>query len=164
MWAQRPIVEKHNRYALYHPFAESLASLICDLPNKLATCIMFNVALYFMTNLRRTAGAFFTYMLFVFATVLTMSMFFRTVGSLSKTLDQTMVPCSMVIIVFSCYTGFIIPVKDMVPWLAWLRRLNPIAYAYESLMVNEVSQHSHDRARLMLVVRGSILPMRTSRA
>ncbi|KAF1961950.1 AtrD, ABC-transporter [Byssothecium circinans] len=132
MWAQRPI---------------SFASLICDLPNKLATCIMFNTTLYFMTNLRRTPGAFFTYLVFIFATVLTMSMFFRTVGSLSKTMEQTMVPCSMVIIVFSCYTGFIIPVKDMVPWLGWLRRLNPIAYAYESLMVNEFVGRSFSCSR-----------------
>ncbi|KAF2119900.1 pleiotropic drug resistance protein, ABC superfamily [Lophiotrema nucula] len=137
MWAQRPIVEKHNRYAFYHPFTESCASLICDLPNKVATCIMFNTTLYFMTNLRRTAGAFFTYMVFIFATILTMSMFFRMVGSLFRTIEQTMVPVSMVILIFSAYTGFIIPVKDMVPWLSWLRRLNPIAFAYESLMVNE---------------------------
>lgn len=138
MWAQRPIVEKHNRYALYHPFTESCASFICDLPNKLMTCIMFNTIVYFMTNLRRTASAFFTYFVFIIATVLTMSMFFRTIGSLSRTLEQTMVPVSMIILIFSAYTGFIIPINDMVPWLSWLRWLNPISYAYESLMINEV--------------------------
>jgi ATP-binding cassette subfamily G (WHITE) protein 2 (PDR) len=138
MWAQRPIVEKHHRYAFYRPFTESIASIICDLPNKLATAIMFNVPLYFLTNLRRSAGAFFTYLIFMIVTILTMSMFFRTVGSLSKTVEQSMVPSSMVILIFSAYTGYIIPVKDMVPWLAWLRRLNPIAFAYESLMINEV--------------------------
>lgn len=138
MWAQRPIVEKHSRYAFYHPFTESCASLICDLPNKLATCIMFNTTLYFMSNLRRTAGAFFTYFVLILITTLTMSMFFRMVGSLSRTIEQTMVPISMVIVIFSAYTGFIIPVNDMVPWLSWLRWLNPIAFAYESLMINEV--------------------------
>jgi ATP-binding cassette subfamily G (WHITE) protein 2 (PDR) len=150
MWAQRPIVEKHNRYALYHPFAESCASLICDLPNKIATCLFFNTTLYFMTNLRRSGGAFFTYILFMFTTILTMSMFFRMVGSLSSTIEQTMVPVSMVIIIFSAYTGVIIPVKDMVTWLGWLRRLNPIAYAYESLMVNEVSIHCRPLAVCLL--------------
>ncbi|KAF1849694.1 pleiotropic drug resistance protein, ABC superfamily [Cucurbitaria berberidis CBS 394.84] len=149
MWAQRPIVEKHNRYALYHPFTESCASLICDLPNKVATCIFFNTTLYFMSNLRRTAGAFFTYMVFMFATILAMSMFFRMVGSLSSTLEQTMVPVSMVILIFSAYTGFIIPVKDMISWLSWLRRLNPIAFAYESLMINEFAGRSFTCSRLI---------------
>jgi len=139
MWAQRPIVEKHHRYAFYRPFTESIASIICDLPTKLATAVMFNITLYFMTNLRRSAGAFFTYLVFMFATILTMSMFFRTVGSLSRTVEQSMVPSSMFILIFSAYTGYIIPIKDMVSWLAWLRRLNPIAFAYESLMINEVS-------------------------
>lgn len=140
MWAQRPIVEKRHRYAFYRPFTDSIASIICDLPTKLATAIMFNVPLYFMTNLRRSAGALFTYLVFLIATILTMSMFFRTVGSLSKTVEQSMVPSSMVILIFSAYTGYIIPAKDMVPWLAWLRRLNPIAFAYESLMINEVCE------------------------
>jgi ATP-binding cassette subfamily G (WHITE) protein 2 (PDR) len=140
MWAQRPIVEKQSRYAFYHPFTESLASIMCDIPIKAATVFMFNTTLYFMTNLRRTAGAFLTHLVFIFVTVLTMSMFFRMVGSISRSLEQTMVSVSMVIVVFSAYTGFVIPVRDMVPWLSWLRWLNPIAYAYESLMINEVSQ------------------------
>lgn len=139
MWAQRPIVEKHHRYAFYRPFTDSIATIVCDLPNKLATAIMFNIPLYFMTNLRRSAGAFFTYLVFITATILTMSMFFRTVGSLSRTVEQSMIPCSAFILIFSAYTGYIIPVKDMVPWLAWIRRINPIAYAFESLMINEVS-------------------------
>ncbi|KAF2684609.1 hypothetical protein K458DRAFT_367108 [Lentithecium fluviatile CBS 122367] len=149
MWAQRPIVEKHHRYAFYRPFTETIASIICDLPTKLATTIMFNVPLYFMTNLRRSASAFFTYIAFLIATTLTMSMFFRTVGSLSKTPEQSMVPSSMIIFIFSAYTGYIIPAKDMVSWLAWLRRLNPIAFAYESLMINEFADRAFPCARII---------------
>ena len=138
MWAQRPIVEKHHRYAFYHPFTEGVTSMICDLPNKLATSVMFHVTLYFMTNLRRSAGAFFTYFVFNVFIVLTMSMAFRTLGSLSRTLEQTMAPASIMVLLSIAYTGFVIPVSYMKPWLAWFRRVNPIAYAYESLMINEV--------------------------
>lgn len=35
------------------------------------------------------------------------------------------------------YTGFIIPVDYMLGWASWLRWLNPIAYGFESVMVNE---------------------------
>ncbi|KAM4060206.1 ABC-2 type transporter [Hirsutella rhossiliensis] len=137
MWAQRPIVEKHDRYAFYHPFTESLASVICDLPNKVATSLLFHTTLYFMTNLRRTASAFFTYYAFNIVVLLAMSMLFRMIGSLSKTLEQTMAPVSIMVVIFIAYTGFVIPVDYMVGWLRWLRWLNPLAYAYESLMVNE---------------------------
>lgn len=52
MWGQRPIVDKHSRYGFYHPSTESLASVICDLPSKLVTSLLFNTTLYFMTDLR----------------------------------------------------------------------------------------------------------------
>lgn len=139
MWAERPIVEKHDRYALYHPFTDCMASILCDIPAKLGTTVMFHVTLYFMTNLRRTASAFFTYLVFMFCIVLTMSMVFRTLASLSRTLEQTMAPASIVVLLCNVYTGFVIPVPYMKPWLSWFRRLNPMAYAYESLMINEVS-------------------------
>jgi ATP-binding cassette subfamily G (WHITE) protein 2 (PDR) len=35
------------------------------------------------------------------------------------------------------YTGFVIPINDMVPWFRWINNIDPIAYAYESLMINE---------------------------
>ncbi|KUI58463.1 ABC transporter CDR4 [Cytospora mali] len=137
MWSQRPIVEKHDRYAFYHPFTEGVASILCDLPAKFSTSVMFQITLYFMTNLRRTASAFFTYFVFMFIIVLTMSMVFRSLGSLSRTMEQTMAPASIVVLLCIVYTGFVIPVPYMKPWLSWFRRLNPMAYAYESLMINE---------------------------
>jgi len=35
LWDQRPIVEKHFQYAFYRPSTEAIASMLCDLPNKL---------------------------------------------------------------------------------------------------------------------------------
>lgn len=35
------------------------------------------------------------------------------------------------------YTGFAIPIRDMVPWFRWINYINPIAYAFENLMANE---------------------------
>lgn len=62
--------------------------MLCDLPNKLLTTIGFDLALYFMTNLRRTPGHFFVFLLFTFSCTLTMSMYFRSIAALSKTLAQ----------------------------------------------------------------------------
>lgn len=137
MWAQRPIVEKHHRYAFYHPFVENLASMICDLPNKFAIVTTFSCTVYFMANLNRTPSAFFTFFLFGVTIYIVNSMYFRMVGSLSKTFDQTMVPSSIITAVLITYTGFVIPPTYMVSWLAWLRWLNPISYAFESWMINE---------------------------
>ena len=62
--------------------------MICDLPNKILTAIGFNLTLYFMTNLRRTPGHFFVFLLFSFTCTLTMSMYFRCIAALSRTFPQ----------------------------------------------------------------------------
>ncbi|KAI1076849.1 ABC-2 type transporter-domain-containing protein [Whalleya microplaca] len=137
LYAQRPIVEKHNRYALYHPSAEAVASMLCDMPYKIVNAITFNIALYFMTGLRREAGAFFFFLLITFTTVLAMSMIFRTIASASRTLSQAMVPAAILILDLVIFTGFVIPIDYMRGWCRWLNYLDPLAFAFESLMVNE---------------------------
>jgi ABC-type multidrug transport system permease subunit len=49
-----------------------------------------------------------------------------------------MAPSGIIIILCVIYIGFVVPVPYMVNWLAWFRFVNPIAYAYESLLINEV--------------------------
>jgi len=137
LYAQRPIVEKQARYAMYHPFAEAVASMLCDMPYKLLNTVTFNVTLYFMTNLRRTPGAFFTFILFSLATTLTMSMIFRTIAASSRTLSQALVPAAILILGLIIYTGFTIPPTNMLGWSRWMNYLDPIGYGFESLMVNE---------------------------
>ncbi|KAI9151610.1 ABC transporter CDR4 [Paramyrothecium foliicola] len=137
LYSQRPIVEKHSRYALYHPAAEAVASMLCDLPYKISNAIVFNLTLYFMTNLRREPGAFFFFLLFSFLTTLVMSMIFRTIGSASRTLFQALVPAALLILDLVIFTGFVIPERYMLGWCKWLRYIDPLAYSFESLMVNE---------------------------
>jgi ABC-type multidrug transport system ATPase subunit len=43
LYAQRGIVEKHDRYAFYHPSAEAVASALMDMPYKVLNTIIFNV-------------------------------------------------------------------------------------------------------------------------
>ncbi|KAJ5630294.1 ABC multidrug transporter A-2 [Penicillium longicatenatum] len=139
LWQQRPIVEKHYKYALYHPSAEAISSYIVELPSKILIAIFFNLIIYFIPHLRRTAGHFFIFFLFSFTTTLVMSNIFRWIGAVSRSMAQAMVPSSIFMMILVIYTGFAIPTRDMHPWFRWLNWLNPIAYAFESLMVNEFS-------------------------
>ncbi|WPH01081.1 Hypothetical protein R9X50_00391600 [Acrodontium crateriforme] len=137
LYAQRPIVEKHSRYALYHPSAEAFASMLTDMPYKIANAIIFNITLYFMTNLRREPGAFFFFFFISFITTLTMSMLFRTIASVSRTLSQAMAPAAIIILAIVMFTGFAIPTTYMHGWCRWINYIDPVAYSFESLMINE---------------------------
>ncbi|KAK7029741.1 ABC-2 type transporter-domain-containing protein [Favolaschia claudopus] len=138
-YAQRPIVEKHTAYALYRPFVESVASMICDLPSKFITATVVNLTVYFLTNLRREPGAFFTFYLFSITCTFVMSMIFRTIASSSRTLIQAFTPTGVLVLGLVMYTGFTVPVPDMVVWFRWINYIDPVSYAFESLMVNEFS-------------------------
>lgn len=122
---------------MYHPFTEAVASMLCDMPYKCINAVTFNVPLYFMTHLRRTPSAFFTFLLFSFVTTLTMSMLFRTIAATSRTLSQALVPAAILILGLVTYTGFTIPPSNMLGWSRWMNYIDPIAYGFESLMVNE---------------------------
>ncbi|TVY13795.1 ZEB2-regulated ABC transporter 1 [Lachnellula arida] len=139
LWAQRPIVEKHFQYALYHPTAEAIASIVCDIPNKLLLTTFFNVPFYFLANMRRTTSAFFTFYLFAFVILVTGSMLFRTIGAMSKTLTGSIAPGADFVLLLVIYTGFVLPIPSMHPWFRWFGYINPVSYVFESLMINEFS-------------------------
>ncbi|TQN67413.1 ZEB2-regulated ABC transporter 1, partial [Colletotrichum shisoi] len=137
LYAKRRIVEKHARYALYHPSAEALASMVVDLPYKVVNAVLMNTTLYFMGNLRREPGPFFFFLLISFTMVLTMSMMFRLIGSAARSVTQALAPSSLILFIISLYAGFALPPRYMQVWLAWLRWLNPAYYGLESVLLNE---------------------------
>ncbi|KAM0418796.1 hypothetical protein ACHAPT_012306 [Fusarium lateritium] len=137
LYAKRKVVEKQVRYAFYHPSAEALSAMVMDLPYKILNAIILNCVLYFMCNLRREAGVFFFFLLVSFTLTLTMSMLFRFIGSITKTIAQALAPASIILLALVLYTGFAIPVPYMQNWLGWLRWLNPVYYGLESVFTNE---------------------------
>lgn len=48
-----------------------------------------------------------------------------------------MVPASILILAIVIYAGFTLPINYMLGWSRWINYLNPVAYGFESLMVNE---------------------------
>ncbi|KAF7927775.1 uncharacterized protein EAE98_006157 [Botrytis deweyae] len=136
---ERLVVEKQARYAFVHPFAEAFASILCSIPVRLCSNVLFNAILYFMTSLRRTSVAFFTFTAFSFVLSLTLSMAFRAIGASCRSHPQAIFSKAVVILAFMMYAGFAVPHMKMVPWLGWITYVDPVAYAYESLIINEFS-------------------------
>jgi ATP-binding cassette subfamily G (WHITE) protein 2 (PDR) len=112
--------------------------MICDLPNKLLLALGFNLPVYFLANLRRSPGAFFTFYLFAFVALLNGSMIYRSMGAMSRTLEGSQPAGAVFALLMMLYNGFVIPFNDMKPWLQWFAYINPVYYAFESLAINEV--------------------------
>ncbi|KAJ6011707.1 hypothetical protein N7522_002062 [Penicillium canescens] len=142
LYEQRLIVEKHHQFALYHPSAEAVASMLTDIPYKLLNTLCFNLTLYLMANLRREAGPLFFFIFVAFLSTIVTSSLFRTIASVSRTMSQAMVPAALLVLGLIMYTGFTMPTMYMPGWSRWMAYVNPLSYAFESLMINEF----HDRA------------------
>ncbi|TEA17577.1 ZEB2-regulated ABC transporter 1 [Colletotrichum sidae] len=137
LYEQRPVVEKHNRYALYHQSAEAISSYVLELPYKITNVFTFNSILYFMANLKREPGPFFFFCLVSFAVLLSMSGIYRTMASLARTSHQAMVPVTLLTLGVMMYAGFTVPTSYMQGWSRWMGYINPLSYAFEALMANE---------------------------
>ncbi len=55
LYAQRPIVLRHYRAAMYHSFVEALALTLVDIPITAMSLSIFSVVLYFVAGLQRSA-------------------------------------------------------------------------------------------------------------
>lgn len=138
LYAQRPIVAKHKSYAFYHPFTEAVAGIVADIPIKVVVTSCFNIILYFLSGLRREPSQFFIFYLFNFVSMLTMSAIFRCTAAVTKTISAAMAIAGVMVLWIVVYTGFTIQRSYMHPWFEWSSWINPIAYAFEALLVNEV--------------------------
>ena len=58
LFNQRPIVLRHLKAAMYHPFIEAIAITVVDIPITLLSMLIFCVVLYFLVGLQSTAGQF----------------------------------------------------------------------------------------------------------
>jgi ABC-type multidrug transport system ATPase subunit/ABC-type multidrug transport system permease subunit len=136
-YAQRPIVEKQKGLRMYHPFVDSLATVVAEYPLKFTNVLIFDVVIYFMVGLKQEAGAFFIFLLVTYLTTILTSAMFRAIAACTKKSETASSIVGIMILVLSIYTGYVIPPPSMHPWFSWLRYINPVQYGFEALMVNE---------------------------
>lgn len=133
----RPILLKHKSFRFYRPSAYAIAQTVVDIPLVIVQVFIFDVVVYFMANLQRTASQFFVSLLFLFILTMTMYAFFRALGALLGSLDAATRVTGVAIQALVVYTGYLIPPSKMHPWFSWLRWINPVQYGFEALMANE---------------------------
>jgi len=137
VFSGRPILLKHKSFSFYRPAAYAVAQTVVDIPLVFVQVFIFDIVVYFMTNLGRTASQFFISLLALWILTMTMYSFFRAVGAWVPSLDVATRITGVAIQALVVYTGYLIPPTKMHPWFKWLQYINPVAYAFEILMVNQ---------------------------
>ncbi|KAI7976856.1 hypothetical protein EIK77_010087 [Talaromyces pinophilus] len=134
----RPVLAKHRKFALHHPAAYCLAQIITDIPIILTQVSVFSVVIYFLVGLRSSAEAFFTFWFVVLSATMCLTAFFRAVGAGFKTFDDASKFSGVSVTALLLYVGYMISKHKMHPWFVWIFWIDPLAYAYDALISNEL--------------------------
>ncbi|EPQ50781.1 pleiotropic drug resistance ABC transporter [Gloeophyllum trabeum ATCC 11539] len=137
LFAQRPIVLRQYKAAMYHPFVEALAMTLVDIPVTVTTLIVFAIIIYFLVGLQLSAAQFFVFFLFIFTMTLTLKAWFRALAASFKDPAPAQTIAGVVLLGLVLYTGYNIPKPSMIGALRWITYINPLRYGYEAILTNE---------------------------
>ncbi|KAK3945683.1 putative brefeldin a resistance protein [Diplogelasinospora grovesii] len=136
----RAIVNKHKAYAFHRPSALWIAQIFVDQAFAATQIMVFSIIVYFMTNLFRSAGAFFTFYLMILSGNIAMTLFFRIIGCLSPDFDYAVKFAVVTITFFITTSGYLIQYQSEKVWLRWIYWINVLGLAFSSMMENEFSR------------------------
>ncbi|KAG6001354.1 hypothetical protein E4U21_004430 [Claviceps maximensis] len=152
----KPILLKHKSFSFYRPAAYAIAQTVCDVPLVFVQVFLFNVVIYFMANLSRTASQFFICTLVLWLVTMVTYAFFRSLSAWCKTLDLATRFTGISVQILIVYTGYLIPPESMHPWFSWLRWINWIQYGFECIVANEFDGLELECAPPYLVPQGPL--------
>ncbi|CAH2351740.1 protein Snq2p [[Candida] railenensis] len=135
-FSTRSILMKQKNYSMYHPSADALAYSVTTIPLNFLVTVTFVIVLYFLSNLSREAGKFFTFLLFTFMVLNTISALFRAIASLNKTIAGANSIAGILVLAILMYSSFI-QRPSMHPWFKWISYINPLLYGFESMIATE---------------------------
>jgi len=153
----RVVIARHRDYAFYRPSAVSIARVITDLPLIFAQVVIFGILMYFMTNLDRNVSKFWIYMLFVYTTTICITALYRMFAALSPTIDDAVRFSGTALNLLIIYTGYAIPKPQLLQqkiWFGWLYYINPVSYAFEGVLSNELTGREMECAPQQLIPQG----------
>ena len=141
LYAQRPIVLRHKRAAMYHPFVEAFAMTLADIPITLVTLTIYSIVLYFVVGLQASAGQFLyaisvhppssltnkpysVFYLFIISVSLMMKAYFRTIAAAFANPAPAQAVAGVSLLIIVLYIGYNIPVPQMIGALRWITYIN----------------------------------------
>ncbi|KUI69206.1 ABC transporter G family member 11 [Cytospora mali] len=133
----RAVVNKHKSYAFHRPSALWIAQIIVDQAFAASQILVFSIIVYFMTDLYRSAGAFFTFYLMILSGNIGMTLFFRIIGCISPNFDYAIKFAVVIITFFVTTSGYLIQYQSEKVWLRWIYWINILGLAFSSMMENE---------------------------
>ncbi|OAA66038.1 ABC drug exporter AtrF [Cordyceps fumosorosea ARSEF 2679] len=155
--AGRDVIRRHREYAFYRPSAVTFARILADFPLLLLEVAVFGVILYFMCNLDLDAGKFFIYLLYIYTTTICITALYRMFAAISPSIDDAVRFSGITFNLLLIFTGYAISKPTLLSekiWFGWFYWINPVSYAFEGVISNELSSRNMQCAPSQLVPQG----------
>ncbi|OBA28057.1 hypothetical protein HANVADRAFT_51777 [Hanseniaspora valbyensis NRRL Y-1626] len=136
-FANRAIIMKHKSYSMYHTSAEALQEIFTEMPVKLIAVVILSLVTYWIPVLKWDAGSYFQFLFIMFTLQQCTSFIFKCCAAITKDGTTAHAVGGLYILIMVIYSGFFIPIGQMHHWGRWIRYINPINYAFESVIAIE---------------------------
>lgn len=134
----RPMLDRHRQFAFHRPSAVIIARAIVDIPFLLIQCFLTTIIVWGIAGLRRDAGAFFIYFVYVFLCAYNLTALYRAIAAFSATFLEAIRFSVLALNVVIIFVGYVIR-RPQMNWLVWLSYVNGVSYAFEGMLANEIA-------------------------
>ncbi|SNX87363.1 related to ATP-binding multidrug cassette transport protein [Melanopsichium pennsylvanicum] len=136
--AGRPMLARHRQFAFYRPSAVVLARAITDIPFLAIQCFLSSIIIYFLSNLRRDAGAFWIFYVYCFLSSYSLTALYRMCAAFSPGFNEAIRFSVLSLNVLIIWVGYVLR-RPQMNWMIWLSYAQPISYAFEGFLANEIN-------------------------
>ncbi|KAG5191975.1 ABC-2 type transporter-domain-containing protein [Tribonema minus] len=160
----RHVFYKQHQQGFYPASADVAAQVCVQALQGIGETTLFAPILYFMVHLERTAQNFFVFYAMILVLNLNMAAYFRLVAAIMPnfSIAQSFAGVTLVFIVLFC--GFLVPEPDIVPVFIWIYWINPISWAFRTLVLNEFLSPFYKDTCSVEVPAGTTCPLSLSDA
>ncbi|AGO11149.1 AaceriAFR326Wp [[Ashbya] aceris (nom. inval.)] len=151
---RRPVIMKQIQMRFYRPWIDCLANIMITLAANLVLVTLSLSVLYVMVDFQRNLWRFSIFILIALTSDCIIHLMFLTIANISPNLALANGIGGILLISASITGSLGIPVKQMNRWFKVISLINPIRYAGETFLANELFNVSLECAE-MLVPGGS---------
>jgi len=131
----RAVLIKERNEGLYRLSAFFMAKVLADIPFEMIFPVIFTTIIYWLTDARRDAGAYFLYLIVILFGSFASSGFGLMFSSWIPVFKDAMVYGSVALLSIMLTSGFYVDLQLMPSWIRWTQYISHLKYAYDGLLV-----------------------------
>lgn len=137
---ERSVVTRERASNTYRTSSYFLSKTITDFPKTLFFNLVFSLIVYFIVGFKRSAGAFFIFLLFVFLASSIAESLAIAISILTGDVQSAAGVVPVFIILAVLFGGFFIGDSALPAWIGWGKWLSFVFYSFNGLVKNEFEQ------------------------